>query len=69
MNDVSVQMGEKLTIADVSHEGQHATGSSAAWFGKWRLARVIASEIEEILELRRGKSECGECIVALWWVI
>jgi hypothetical protein len=31
----------------------------------WRLAQIIASEIMEILELRRAKIESGESSVAL----
>jgi hypothetical protein len=33
------------------------------------LAQVIASRIEEILELRRGKPVSGESIVGLWWML
>jgi hypothetical protein len=62
-------MGERQTIADVSHEREHAIGPSAAWFGERWLARVIASRMEEILDLRRGKPESSESIVALWWMI
>jgi hypothetical protein len=44
-------------------------GPASAWFGEWWLARVIASEIQEIPELRRTKVESGESIVALGWMI
>jgi hypothetical protein len=65
----ALPMGKRRTIADVSHEGEHAIGPSVAWFSEWWLARVIASKIKEILELSRAKPESSESIVALWWMI
>ena len=60
---------ERRTIADASHVGKHAVGSAAAWFNERRLARIIAGEIEKILELRRAKFESGESVVSLWSTI
>ena len=62
-------MEEGRTIADLSHEGYNTIGPAVAWFGERWVAQVIASKMEEILELRRAKPESGKSIVALWWMI
>lgn len=53
------------TISDSSEVWKHTTGTTPARSRVWRVRWVIASEIEQVLELRRTKVEAGQTVVSL----
>jgi hypothetical protein len=55
----------RRTVPNAPQIGQHAIGPTAAWYREGRVVRIVACEVEEVLELGRGEVEPGESVVAL----